>query len=126
VGFALLAVLGARMQAGADLVAGLTGLADAVCTADLVITGEGSLDVQSLRGKAPTAVAAMARDKGVPVVAVAGRVALDEATLRAAGIGAAYPLLAEADDEREAFERPGPLLERIGARIARDHLGGAS
>jgi len=126
VGFALLAVLGARMQAGADLVAGLTGLADAVCAADLVITGEGSLDVQSLRGKAPTAVAAMARDKGVPVVAVAGRVALDEATLRAAGIGAAYPLLAEADDEREAFERHGPLLERIGARIARDHLGGAS
>lgn len=126
VGFALLAVLGARVQPGADLVAELTGLPDAVCSADLVVTGEGSLDEQTLHGKAPAAVAALARDKGVPVVAVAGRVALDQPALRAAGVGAAYALLAEAADEREAFERPGPLLERIGARIAREHLAGAS
>lgn len=126
VGFALLAVLGARVQPGADLVAELTGLPDAVCAADLVVTGEGSLDEQTLHGKAPAAVAALARDKGVPVVAVAGRVALDQPALRAAGVGAAYALLAEAADEREAFERPGPLLERIGARIAREHLAGAS
>jgi glycerate kinase len=126
VGFALLAVLGARMQPGAQLVAELTGLADAVCTADLVVTGEGSLDEQTLHGKAPAAVAALARDKGVPVVAVAGRVALGRPALRAAGVGAAYALLAEATEEREAFERPGPLLERIGARIAREHLVGAS
>jgi glycerate kinase len=126
VGFALLAVLGARMQPGADLVAELTGLADAVCSADLVVTGEGSLDEQTLHGKAPAAVAALARDKGVPVVAVAGRVALDDQALRTAGVGAAYALLAEAGDEREAFERPGPLLERIGARIAREHLGDPS
>ena len=126
VGFALLAVLGARAQPGAELVAQLTGLADAVCSADLVVTGEGSLDEQTLHGKAPAAVAALARDKGVPVVAVAGRVALDQPALRAAGVGTAYALLAEAADEREAFERPGPLLERIGARIAREHLVGAS
>ncbi|MDU0314050.1 glycerate kinase [Phycicoccus sp. M110.8] len=126
VGFALLAVLGARAQPGAELVAQLTGLADAVCSADLVVTGEGSLDEQTLHGKAPAAVAALARDKGVPVVAVAGRVALDQPALRAAGVGTAYALLAAAADEREAFERPGPLLERIGARIAREHLVGAS
>ncbi|MFC8503577.1 glycerate kinase [Pedococcus sp. NPDC057267] len=126
VGFALLAVLGARMQPGAQLVAELTGLADAVCAADLVVTGEGSLDEQTLHGKAPAAVAALARDKGVPVVAVAGRVALGQPALRAAGVGAAYALVEEAGDEREAFERPGPLLERIGARIAREHLVGAS
>lgn len=124
VGFALLAVLGARMQPGAGLVAELTGLADAVCSADLVVTGEGSLDEQTLHGKAPAAVASMARDKGVPVVAVAGRVALDDARLRAAGIGAAYALLDVAADEREAYDRPGRLLEQIGAGIARDHLGG--
>jgi glycerate kinase len=126
VGFALLAVLGATLRPGAALVAELTGLADAVAAADLVVTGEGSLDEQTLHGKAPVGVASLARDRGVPVVAVAGRVALDPVTLRTVGIGAAYPLLAEATDEREAFERPGPLLERIGARIAREHLGGAS
>ena len=124
VGFALLAVLGAQMQPGAGLVAELTGLADAVCSADLVVTGEGSLDEQTLHGKAPAAVASLARDKGVPVVAVAGRVALDDARLRAAGFGAAYALLDVAADEREAYDRPGRLLEQVGAGIARDHLGG--
>ena len=43
--------------------------------------------------------------------------------LAAAGFAAAYPLTAETDDLAECLERPGPLLERIGARIAREHLG---
>lgn len=124
VGFALMAVLGAVPRPGAQVVAELTGLADAVGAADLVVTGEGSLDEQTLHGKAPAGVAALARDKGVPVVAVAGRVLLDDARLTAAGFDAAYPLLGEATED-EAVRRPGPLLERIGARIAREHLGGA-
>ena len=121
VGFALLAVLGATMRPDADLVADLTGLPEAVRVADLVITGEGSLDSQTLHGKAPAAVAALARPVGVPVVAVAGRVALDEATWRAAGFDAAYGLIDEAGSREEAFDAPGQLLERIGARIAREY-----
>ena len=126
VGFALLAVLGATMQPGAQLVAELTGLADVVSTADLVVTGEGSLDEQTLHGKAPAAVATLAHDKGVHVVAVAGRVALAPEAVREAGFAAAYALVDEAGDEAEALRAPGPLLERIGARLAREHLGGAS
>jgi glycerate kinase len=125
VGFALLAVLGASTRPGAELVFELTGLADALCAADLVVTGEGSLDSQTLHGKAPAAVAALARDKGVRAVAVAGQVLLSEAQLAAAGLAAAYALVDEAATRQQALEAPGPLLERIGARIAREHLGGA-
>ncbi|TPG15157.1 glycerate kinase [Pedococcus bigeumensis] len=125
VGFALIAVLGASTRPGAELVFELTGLADAVSTADLVVTGEGSLDAQTLNGKAPAAVAALARDKGVPAVAVAGQVLLSQGELTAAGLDAAYALVDEATTRQEALDAPGPLLERIGARIAREHLGGA-
>ena len=125
VGFGLVAVAGATTRPGAELVFELAGLRDVVEGADLVVTGEGALDQQTLHGKAPAAVASAARAAGVPVVAVAGRVALPEADLRAAGIGAAYALVDEAGSEQEAFDEPGPLLERLGARIARTHLGGA-
>jgi glycerate kinase len=125
VGFALLSVLGARTRPGAELVFELTGLADAVSVADLVVTGEGSLDAQTLHGKAPAAVAALARDKGIRSVAVAGQVLLSPAELAGAGFTAAYALVDEALTRQEAMDAPGPLLERIGARIARDHLGGA-
>ena len=124
VGFGLVAVAGASTRPGADLVFELAGLQDALAGAALVITGEGALDHQTLHGKAPVAVAAAARAAGIPVVAVAGRVALPEADLRAAGIAAAYALVDEASREQEAFDAPGPLLERLGARIAREHLGG--
>ena len=78
-----------------------------------------------MHGKAPAAVAALARDKGVPAVAVAGQVLLSQAELAAAGLDAAYALVDEAATRQQALDVPGPLLERIGARIAREHLGGA-
>ena len=125
VGFGLVALLGATTRPGAELVFELTGLPDADAGADLVVTGEGSLDAQTLHGKAPAAVAALARDKGVPAVAVAGQVTLTPAELGAAGLHAAYALVDEGVTRQEALDAPGPLLERIGARIAREHLGGA-
>ena len=127
VGFGAIAVLGARLRPGVEVVQALTGLEDAVAGADLVVTGEGSLDEQTLHGKAPAGVAAAARRAGVPVVAVAGRCLLDEATLRAVGIGAAYALADLASTPSESFDAPGPLLQRVGARIAsHDMVGGVS
>ena len=123
VGFGLVAVLGATMRPGAELVFELTGLPDTLTAADLVVTGEGSLDTQTLHGKAPAAVAALARDKGVRVVAVAGQVLLTHGELAAAGFDAAYALVDDAPTRQAALDDPGPILERIGARIAREHLG---
>src|SRR5207248_189643 len=113
-------VLGATMRPGAELLFELTGLHDALRGADLVVTGEGSLDAQTLHGKAPVAVAAIAARAGVPVVVVAGRVSLTSSELAGAGIDAAYALVDEAADELESLTAPGPLLERVGARIARE------
>src|SRR5699024_5256105 len=70
VGFAALALLGARLRPGIELVLELVGFHDRLLGARLVITGEGSLDAQTLRGKAPAGVAAAAGD--TPVVAVCG------------------------------------------------------
>ena len=117
-GFAAVALLGARPRPGIQLVFDLTGFAGRLARADLVVTGEGSLDEQTLRGKAPAGVAAAGRGAGVPVVGVAGRCLLDEARSRAAGFGTVYSLLAEAGSEQEAMACPGPLLRRVGERIA--------
>ena len=73
-GFGLLRFAGARLVPGFDLVAEALGMADRLKSADLVITGEGSLDAQTLGGKGPAGVAAMAKAAGIPVVAVAGRI----------------------------------------------------
>ncbi len=122
--FAATALLGARTRPGIALVLELVGFADALAGADLVVTGEGCLDEQTLHGKAPAGVAAAARAAGVPVVAVAGRTELTPAQLRAAGFAAAYPLTDEAADLAECLRAPGPLLERVGERIAGEHLPG--
>ncbi len=120
VGYAAMAALGAVRRPGIDVVLALTDFAAHVTGADLVVTGEGSLDAQTLHGKAPAGVAAAARAAGVPVVAVAGRCVLTADELRAAGIEAAYALLDEEPDADRCMREAGPLLERLSERIARD------
>jgi glycerate kinase len=71
-GFGLMHFAGARLVSGFDLLASLTGLEDRVAAADLVVTGEGSLDAQSLTGKGPVAIARLARGHGKPVIAFCG------------------------------------------------------
>jgi glycerate kinase len=88
----------------------------------LVITGEGSLDAQSLRGKAPAGVARAANGLGVPVVAVSGVCDLSTKQLRAAGFSAAYALTDLEDDVDRCIAHAGPLLELLGERIGRAHL----
>ncbi|MBG0739855.1 glycerate kinase [Paeniglutamicibacter antarcticus] len=79
----------ADIEGGFALVAELTSLAGALAEADLVITGEGSLDMQSLSGKAPIGVADAANARGLPVVVVAGRIEVTPAQLAEHGVVAA-------------------------------------
>ncbi len=122
VGYAALAILAATRRSGIDVVLGLTGFATHVHDADLVITGEGSLDHQTLHGKVPVGVASAARRAGVPAVAAAGQSVLSPGDLARAGLRAAYLLTDIEPDTRRCIERPGPLLQRLGARIAHDWL----
>lgn len=124
VGFAALAFLHADVRPGIDYLLGLLGFGAQVEGARLVVTGEGSLDEQSLRGKAPIGVAQAAAKAGVPVVAVCGRRTLTDDELKAAGIEAAYALTDLEPDPDRCMAEAGPLLERLAARIAADHLEG--
>src|ERR1700753_3521479 len=89
IGAALLA-LGGRCESGASIIAEHTELAADLAVVDLVITGEGKFDDQSLRGKVVGALAAAARSEQVPVGALGGQVTLDEPAYHAAGILAAH------------------------------------
>lgn len=116
-------LLGARFRPGIDVMLDVLGFASALERAELVITGEGSLDEQTLHGKAPAGVAAAARAAGKEVVAVCGRLALPPAELGRAGIRRAYPLTDVEPDVATCIADAGPILERVAERIGRDFLG---
>lgn len=122
VGFAALAVLHAEARPGIDLLLELTGFYGQLPGARLVITGEGSLDSQTLHGKAPAGVAAAARRAGVPVIAVAGRNLLNPTELRDAGVSAAYALVDIEPDPAVCMTDAARLLHTLAGRIARDWL----
>lgn len=115
-------LLGARFRPGIEVMLDVLGFAPALERADLVITGEGSLDPQTLHGKAPAGVAAAARAADKEVVAVCGRLALPPEELGRAGIRRAYALTDLEPDVTRCIAEAGPLLERTAARIARDFL----
>ncbi|MET8692505.1 glycerate kinase [Streptomyces bauhiniae] len=121
VGYAAL-LLGARFRAGIEVMLDVLGFAEALARADVVITGEGALDEQTLHGKAPAGVAAAARAAGKEVIAVCGRLTLPPETLHRAGITAAYPLTALEPDPATCIAQAGPLLEQVASRVAERHL----
>jgi glycerate kinase len=123
-GFAAQLFLGARMRPGIELLLELASFESRLDGARLVITGEGSLDAQTLHGKAPVGVAraAAAHDPAIPVVAVAGRCTLSADELHAAGIARAYALTDLESDIARCLAEAGPLLEQLAERIAVDWL----
>lgn len=116
-GFALI-VLGAQPRPGIEMVAHASGFADSLRGADLVVTGEGSLDPQTFTGKVVAGVAELAGGAGVACVALAGRVEVGSRELRAAGIDAAYSLV-DAYGTGPALDRPGDCLADLAERVAR-------
>ncbi|WP_226345461.1 glycerate kinase [Agilicoccus flavus] len=122
VGYACLAVLGATMRPGIDLLLDLVGFDALVAGADLVVTGEGSLDEQTLLGKTPAGVAKASARAGVPVVAVCGRSLLSPADVAASGIEAVHALTDLEPDPAVCMRDAAPLLRRLAADVAREHL----
>jgi len=112
-----LAFTGATLEGGFALVADLTGLADQLGQADLVITGEGSMDSQSLTGKAPIALADAARDRGIPVIVVAGRILVTVEELAGHGVEAAAQLLDVASSPEDAVANAGKYLAWVTSQV---------
>ncbi|MDZ4264479.1 MAG: glycerate kinase [Mycobacterium sp.] len=122
IGAALIA-LGGRRESGAAIIAEHTGLVDDVAAADLVITGEGRFDDQSLHGKVVSALASASRAHRIPVVVLAGQVTLDEATLGAAGIASAHSIADHAGSVQRAIEDAANQLTGLASVVASTYGG---
>jgi glycerate kinase len=118
-GFAAKAFLGAQFQSGVDVVAELVGLAEDIENADLVITGEGRFDAQTLRGKTPFGVARIARQRGVPVIVIAGTLGDDYQQMYEHGVDAAFALVSGPMTLEQACAQAPRLLQERATDIAR-------
>ncbi len=118
-GFAAKAFLGAQFRAGVEVVADLVGLDAAVRGADLVITGEGRFDAQTLRGKTPFGVARIARQHGVPVIVIAGTLGEGYEQMYSHGVDAAFALPSGPISLEQACSEAPRLLRERAADIAR-------
>ena len=116
-GFGLMNFCGAKIESGFDVVANFIGLRNAIARADVVITGEGRLDEQSLEGKAPVGVARIARESGKRVFSIAGS-ASEAPAVRALFDGvdilARPPITPE-----QSIARAAELLQERAAELAR-------
>jgi glycerate kinase len=117
------AALGARVVSGAALLCDLVGLDEALAGAALAVTGEGSVDEQTLSGKAPAEVARRARAAGVPCVAVAGAVQLTAADVVAAGLAGAHALTEVEPDVARCRAEAAAVLADLAAAVLPRYLG---
>lgn len=118
VGYAALAVLGAQMQPGIDVIIDRIELDRHLLGACAAVTGEGSLDRQSLRGKAAIGVCRRASTHGVPTFAVAGVSALTPGEASAAGFAGVYALSDLEPDPARSMSHAAELLAKVGERLA--------
>jgi glycerate kinase len=118
------AFLGARLVPGIDAVMSQVRLAEAVTDADWVITGEGSFDEQSLRGKVVSGVLRVARAAGAKVAVCAGQVHLEPQTYRKAGIETAVACMQARMELDYALAHSAELLNSAARRLAREYLSG--
>ena len=114
-----LALLGARLVPGSVFVADAVGLGDLIADHDVVVTGEGRFDWQSLHGKVVSEVASRALAHAVPTVVVAGEVLVGRRELSAAGITAAYAVGESPEQVAAALAAPAQTLAARAARVAR-------
>ena len=117
VGYIAIAALKAERRPGIDVVLEFTELESRLKGADLVITGEGSLDEQSLLGKTPMGVSRAAAKAGIPVIAVCGRTTLSAEQLTNAGFHTVHALTDMEKDVQKCIAEAGPLLEQLGKHV---------
>lgn len=125
-GAAMLAFLGASLRPGIDIVMEAVGLDHEVADADLVITGEGRIDSQTINGKTPIGVARVAKKHGKAVIGIAGCLAADAGVVHAHGIDAVFSVLYKPCTVDEALRDAAGNVEMAARNIAATlKLGGA-
>ena len=121
-GAGLMAFLNAKLVSGAALVVDASGFDKALAGAELVITGEGRADGQTVYGKAPGEVAKRANAGGVPVLLLAGSKGAGWESLLTQGIGSVVALAQEGDNLTELMQDARPALTRAAARAVKEML----
>jgi glycerate kinase len=111
-GAGLLAFLDAKIRRGVSIVLEATSFEERLEAANLVLTGEGKIDQQTLYGKVVAGVGSVCKRWGVPVLAFAGTVALEPDELSSIGINAAFPIASGPMAESEAMAHAGELLQK--------------
>jgi glycerate kinase len=118
-GAGLAAFLKGRLRPGVEIVIEAVGLEKKLAGCDLVITGEGRLDAQTVFGKAPAGVAKAAKKFGLPVIAICGSLGPDAGKTKAAGIDACFSALEEPVAEADLRKRAPGMLERCAEQVGR-------
>jgi glycerate kinase len=117
-GFGLMSFCGAKIRPGFDVVAEAVGLEAKIKDADIVITGEGSLDRQTLEGKTPVGVARLARKLGKPVLAIVGRATKDQEVREL--FDAVYENAQPGMSQEENMKRAAELLRENARELAKE------
>lgn len=119
IGASLFAFLNAQLVSGVELVLDSMDFSTKLQGADLIITGEGQLDEQTAYGKVPMGVARRAKEKGLPVIALAGAIGTDYANLSPLGIDAAVSIVNRPMSLEEAMADAGLLLSQCSEAVIR-------
>lgn len=117
IGFSLLSFLNARLQSGFSLISELSNLKEQIRTAQIVMTGEGKMDKQSLYGKVPIGIAKIAKEFDIPVCAFTGKFEGDMQLFKQHGIPIIVPIVDGPMDVTTAMNRGEELLEKAAERL---------
>ena len=118
-GAALIGLIDAVVKPGVDLVIGIVELAKSIVDADLVITGEGRIDSQTIHGKTPVGVAKIAKSHNLPVICIAGSVEDDADIIHQLGIDEIYSVIEGDYDLTEVLIEAGHKLTQAAQKIAK-------
>ncbi|NGZ87216.1 glycerate kinase [Duganella aceris] len=118
IGAGMMVFLGGRLRPGSEIVTAAVGLDAAVADADLVITGEGRIDGQTIHGKTPIGVARVAQRHGKPVIAIAGGLATGAAAVHAHGIDAVFGAVSRPCTVEEALAAAAVNVRSAARNIA--------
>ncbi|MTI60041.1 MAG: glycerate kinase [Firmicutes bacterium] len=118
-GAGLFAFLKAELKSGVDIVLEANKFEEKLSGVNLVITGEGKIDGQTVQGKTPVGVAKKAKEKNIPVIAVAGMVAESAEEVYQAGIDTCFSITQQPLTLEEAMNKSGEWLEMLSEQIMR-------
>jgi len=109
----------AQLKSGFEVVSNILNFPERIKNADLVITGEGKIDAQTLKGKTPIGVAKIAKKNNIPVIAIAGIIGEGADRCREAGIDAIFSLTSEKTGTEKTLKNTNLLLAEVSENVAK-------